>query len=113
MDIAGQQENPTNENGAKLIQAIDEYGYDVSVLKDKDFEITDVFFLGQPPFRIDILNKMQGLDFKECYTRVARYKIDNNLLIPVLHLNDLVVNKLLSARHKDLDDVENLKKEIG
>ncbi len=104
--------NPTNDNGQKIIKAIDEFGYDVSVLQEKNFEATDVFFLGQPPFRIDILNKMHGLNFMECYPRIARYETENNLSIPVLHLNDLIVNKLLSARHKDLDDIENLKKEI-
>lgn len=104
--------NPTNDNGQKIILAIDDFGYNVSVLKEKNFEVTDVIFLGQPPFRIDILNKIHGLNFYDCYQRIAQYTTENNLSIPVLHLNDLIVNKLLSARHKDLDDIENLKKEI-
>jgi hypothetical protein len=41
--------NPNNKNGAKIINAIDEYGFDTSRLKEKNFEEADVFFLGQPP----------------------------------------------------------------
>jgi hypothetical protein len=101
----------SNENGAKLIKAIDEFGYDTSELEKKNFEETDVFFLGTPPLRIDILNKMQGLKFDDSYRKrdIVEYK---DAIVSLLNLEDLKVNKLLSGRHKDLDDLENLNKEV-
>jgi len=102
---------PSNENGKNLISAIDEFGFDAEDLKQKDFEKTDVFFLGTPPLRIDVLNKMQGLKFDESYTK--RKIIEHQgVIVNLLNLEDLKVNKLLSGRHKDLDDLENLNKEV-
>jgi hypothetical protein len=103
--------NPTNSNGQKLIKAIDEFGYDTTELEQKDFEQTDVFFLGKPPFRIDILNRMQGLKFGESYPK--RIIVEHEgILIHLLSLEDLKVNKLLAGRHKDLNDLENLTKDL-
>ncbi|MBX9851110.1 MAG: nucleotidyltransferase [Cytophagaceae bacterium] len=104
--------NPINENGQKLIKAISEYGYNTEELEYKNFEETDVFFLGRAPFRIDILNKMQGLKFADCFTRINKYEIEGGIFVSVLHINDLIVNKILSGRHKDLDDIEKLKRQL-
>jgi predicted nucleotidyltransferase len=104
--------NPTNENGKKLVLAVDEFGYDITELAKKNFEETDVFFLGEPPFRIDILNKMQGLKFPSSFEK-RKIVEHQEIKINLLSLEDLKVNKLLSGRHKDLDDLENLAKEIS
>jgi hypothetical protein len=104
--------NPNNRNGAKIINAIDEYGFETSGLKEKNFEEADVFFLGQPPFRIDILTRTAGLKFNESFERTKSYNLENELFVPVLHVNDLIVNKLIVGRYKDLDDIEKLKKQI-
>jgi hypothetical protein len=104
--------NSTKENGAKLIQAIDEFGYDIKDLLNRNFEEADVFFLGTPPFRIDVLNKMRGLKFADCCKRVNFFEVEKDLSVPVLHINDLIVNKILSGRHKDLDDIEKLKRQM-
>ena len=104
--------NSTNENGQKLVKAVDEFGYDATELAKKNFEELDVFFLGEPPFRIDILNKMQGLKFPASFEK-RKIVEHGGVKIDLLSLEDLKVNKLLSGRHKDLDDLENLSKIIN
>jgi predicted nucleotidyltransferase len=104
--------NSTNENGEKLVKAVDEFGYDATELAEKNFEELDVFFLGEPPFRIDILNKMQGLKFPASFEK-RKIVEHEGVKIDLLSLEDLKVNKLLSGRHKDLDDLENLSKIIN
>lgn len=100
---------PTNENKIKIGRAIDEFGYDATELLEKDFEKPDVIFVDEPPFRIDLLNKIVGIDFDEAFERRNFFDLEG-MKINVLHLNDLRVNKLISGRHKDLDDLENLNK---
>lgn len=56
-----------------------------------------------------ITNRIAGIKFDEAYTRVEAKKIER-IPVKIIHYNDLIINKLASARPRDLDDVENLSK---
>lgn len=53
--------------------------------------------------------RISGVTFEDCYERGL---IDDTDGVPVriIHLEDLLKNKIASGRHKDLDDVSNLPK---
>jgi hypothetical protein len=97
----------TTENGKKLVAAVEQFGFNAAKLREKNFTEPLVFQIGEPPFQIDILNGIVGVKFDEAFQR-RKIIHDGNLAINVIHLNDLKTNKLLSGRHKDLDDLENL-----
>ena len=67
----------------------------------------EVFRFGRKPVAIDIMTKMADFDFNQCYQR-ARIFEDDKLLIPVVHLNDLIAAKKIAGRAKDIDDIEHL-----
>lgn len=72
-----------------------------------DFSGVVVFHIGDEPERIDFLSKIQGLNFDDAYQQ-RRFLTINNHKVPILHLNDLIANKLLANRPKDRADIERL-----
>ncbi|MBI3192913.1 MAG: hypothetical protein HYZ34_00435 [Ignavibacteriae bacterium] len=99
--------NPTNENHDKLIKALKHFHYNTEKLAEKDFTQPVAFFLGEPPFQIDVLNRISGIHFSDAYSRRNILTI-KDVQIQIIHLQDLRINKLVSGRHRDLDDLENL-----
>ncbi len=55
-------------NAARMIKALDDFGFGSLGLKEEDFLVADqVIQLGQPPSRIDLLVTVSGVDFTTCY----------------------------------------------
>jgi hypothetical protein len=100
----------TTANYEKLKKAFYEFGMPVFDMTEKNFLFHpnwDVFTFGNPPVAIDIMVKVKGLDFIECYDKSVIFE-DGNLKIRTIHKNDLIKAKETSGRWKDLNDLENL-----
>lgn len=103
---------PTHENKIKLLKVFESLDFDPAGIRqigEMDFSDVVVFHIGDEPERIDFLTKIQGLQFDDAWDRRQFLEIES-YHFPFLHLNDLITNKLLAGRHRDLDDVEQLKK---
>ena len=103
---------PSEETKLKLIPILEKYGIskeDINELSKLDFKNILAFHLGSPPERIDFLTKIAGLEFEESFRNADNLEL-KEFKIPVLRLNDLIVNKLMSGRMKDLADIDELKK---
>ena len=63
--------------------------------------------MGMPPYKIEVINQIDGVNFNECYKNKLLINVDN---IPVYYigLKDLRINKKASGRYKDLNDLEHL-----
>ena len=60
--------------------------------------------------RLDIIIEMKGLEghsFDECFDMASIADIDN-VIVPFLHINQLIANKKATNRPKDLNDVITL-----
>lgn len=105
--------NSTEENYTRIKMAFQDFGMSLfnmtleRFLNTSDF---DVFEFGRPPTTIDILTKMKGVEFLEAYNNRIRYQVEDELTINVIQINQLITAKQSSARHKDLDDIEQLTK---
>ena len=98
----------TTENAARIIKALQQFGFGSLDLKESDFTTPDqVVQLGYPPNRIDMLTSLSGVEFSECYASRVVEEIDG---VPVsfIDLENLKKNKKATGRHQDLADVENL-----
>lgn len=96
------------ENAARIIKALQQFGFGSLDLKESDFTTPDqVVQLGYPPNRIDILTSLSGVEFSECFASRDVEEIDG---VPVsfIDLENLKKNKKATGRHQDLADVENL-----
>ncbi len=70
---------------------------------------------GRPPNRIDLLNRIDGVEFKEAFRDSTVVGLDagsKEIPIRYLGLEHLVRNKAASGRPKDLEDLRYLQKRL-
>lgn len=95
-------------NAVRLVEALREFGFDLPGLSKELFlQESRMTQLGREPVKIEILNRISGVDFAQARRRCVTYQVDE-LSIPVIGISDLRANKLASARPKDLADLDNL-----
>jgi hypothetical protein len=97
-------------NYQKLILAFQDFKmplFDMTETKFLQKDKFDVFRFGRKPVAIDIMTKMADLDFKDCYKQ-AQFFDDDGLILPVVHINNLITAKKAAGRGKDLTDLEFL-----
>lgn len=100
--------NPTDQNANKILQAVNEFGFSTYKLSVKDFtKEGNVVQLGYPPLRIDLLNNIDGVTFKECYANRKEIVIEG-VKINFIGYEDLKKNKRASGRSQDIADLDNL-----
>jgi len=100
----------SEENAHKMFNVINEFGLASLGLKIEDFlEKGIITQIGYPPLRIDILNEIDGVEFNEAYQNKLIIDIDG-LPISYISLDDLIKNKQVSGRQRDLSDVSELNK---
>jgi len=100
----------SSENYQKINRAFAVFGMPVFDMTEENFlshPVWDVFTFGLPPVAIDIMVKLEGMDFSEAFTRSVFFE-DDHLLIRTIHRNDLIAAKKLAGRAKDQNDLENL-----
>lgn len=99
----------TPQNFQLLENALCEFGLPKGAIHLHDFlsDELDVFSIGKPPFAIEIMTAVKGLDYKQTFDTSTLEKIDG-VEIRVVHLNQLRQAKAAAGRHKDLNDLENL-----
>jgi predicted nucleotidyltransferase len=99
----------SKENAKKITEAIKDFGMNTPDLSESIFlEPGKIIRMGYPPIRIEVLTGISGVNFKPCYARRKEIKIDG-IKVKMISLGDLLKNKKASGRHKDLNDLENLK----
>ena len=96
-------------NARKVVATIREFfGSDVEGATTELFlQENKIARMGIPPFRIEILTTISGVDFDECYAQRVVDKIDG-IEVNLISLKHLKVNKKASGRLKDLNDLEHL-----
>lgn len=100
----------TDENADKVLKAIDDFGFGSIGFTKADLQDKQgIVQIGRPPLRIDILCELPGVDFETAYNEANDYE-EEGVRIKVMHINQLITNKLAVARDKDLADAKALQK---
>lgn len=100
----------TAENAERCYQALAAFGAPLAGLGPLDFTQQGyIYQMGVPPFRVDILMSLRGLDFEQAWQRRDVQLVDG-VSIPFLSKADLIESKLAAGRPQDLLDVESLRK---
>jgi hypothetical protein len=98
------------ENSLKLISALKYFGAPLFGIDNLYFSVPgNILQIGLPPFRIDILTKIEGIKFSEAYFNKEQFIISGKK-IPFLSLENLIKNKETNPREKDILDAKELKK---
>jgi hypothetical protein len=97
------------KNVENVLLALDEFGVPFDIKKDDLTKDNVIIQIGIAPVRIDILTDIDGVDFDEAYDKRIEHDF-GDLIATVLHLDDILKNKIASNRAKDKIDVIELKK---
>jgi hypothetical protein len=73
---------------------------------------TEIVYLGVPPVRVAILRHADGLDTELAIDRAVLVRLGERV-IPVISLEDLIVNKRAAGRPQDLADAVLLERVAG
>jgi len=95
-------------NAVKTLAALAEFGFD-EFSKDDLLDPKAVLMLGRPPHRIDLLTWISGRDFDDCYPRRTYGRL-GGVRVPLISVEDLLINKRASGRPKDLADVDEFER---
>lgn len=101
---------PTPQNAGRVIQALQAFGAPLAAhgVTRADFEMPgNVYQLGLPPRRIDILTSISGVTYEEA--RASRIFVDiAGTRVAVLGSDALLKNKRATGRAKDAVDADAL-----
>lgn len=101
----------SERNADRTLAVLAEFGFQGEFCKDDLLDPTAVLMLGRPPNRIDLLTGISGREFSDCYSR-RTYELLDGLRVPMISIEDLIINKKASGRPKDLADVAEFEKTI-
>jgi len=98
----------SSDNSARIYSCLQQFGAALSQISDTTFaEEGVVFQIGLAPRRIDIITKIDGVDFDKAYENRRQISIED-MNIPVISKADLIKNKLSTGREKDALDAKQL-----
>ena len=98
----------SDANAEKTLAALREFGF-AEFTKDDLLDPKAVLMLGRPPNRIDLLTWISARDFDDCYPRRTYGKL-SGLQIPLISIEDLLINKRASGRAKDQADIDEFER---
>jgi hypothetical protein len=99
--------SPTNAERA--VAAIAAFGFSQPMLTPALLlEPNRIVRMGVPPMRLEVMNKIDGVEFADCYARRLEVVLDDGTIANLIGLDDLKRNKRASNRAKDRDDLEHL-----
>ncbi|MBZ0201989.1 MAG: nucleotidyltransferase [Ignavibacteria bacterium] len=102
--------NKTRENLQRLKKALADFGFDSKFIEEDEFlNKTKVYRMGNPPLRIEILNKIDGVKFEDAIKKKVNGKYADIESVNFISLDDLITNKSSANRTKDKLDLETLK----
>ena len=100
--------NADSNNVKKMPRVLEEFGFSSAEINEDDFKNrNNIFRIGNPPYRIDVMTEIDGVTFKECYPNKIEKEIDNTIM-NFIGFSDLIKNKKASGRKQDLLDLDNL-----
>jgi predicted nucleotidyltransferase len=103
--------NISENNAARMLSVLKDFGLSsLNFAKDDFLKPGYITQIGYPPLRIDILNTIDGIDFKNSIKNVNCIEVGNGFKINFIGLNDFVKNKQASGRMQDLADIKEIKK---
>ncbi len=96
------------ENGKRIVQALNEFGFRSLSLSEKDFsQKGKIIQLGYEPLRIDLLTSIQGCSFKQVWKN-KKWSSYGKEKIFFIGINELIKNKRILKRKEDKLDLDVL-----
>ncbi|MCP4258557.1 MAG: hypothetical protein GY774_13820 [Planctomycetes bacterium] len=99
----------SSENSEKIYRSLSQFGAPLSDITKSTFcEEGIIFQIGVAPRRIDIITKIDGVDFKKANSDKQEIEVED-IKIPFISKEDLIKNKESTGREKDQLDAKYLR----
>jgi hypothetical protein len=99
---------PDIENGKRIINALNEFGFKSLNLSINDFSKEGrIIQLGYEPVRIDIVTSIEGCSFEQVWKSKKRGQYSKEKVY-FIGLDELIKNKRVSGRKQDKVDIDVL-----
>ena len=99
---------PSNDNLVAVAEALIRFGAPPSVVDTlRSLGPEEFLFLGVPPVRIDVMRKVDGVEFAAAYARREIGDWDG-VPVSIIGFDDLVKAKKAAGRERDLSDLKRL-----
>ncbi len=96
------------DNAEKMLGVFRKFGMNDPSLTTEILQYPGkIIRMGVPPIRIEVLTKIDGVDFTDCDKACVTTTIDG-VPVRLISRDHLLQNKRASGRYKDLDDIEHL-----
>lgn len=94
------------KNGRALLEALKDFGFQLPELTLTELcKKGQIVQLGEPPNRIDLLNKISGVDFEKAWPGRVKGLYGKESVF-YIGLEELLLNKKAADRSKDRDDLD-------
>ena len=101
---------PSAENGARIVQALREFGFGSFNITPADFEASDrMIQLGRAPNRVDLLTRLYAVVFDDAWSKKVEGSIDD-VRVWFIDRDSLLRNKRATARPQDLADADSIER---
>jgi hypothetical protein len=101
---------PSRENAERVWRGLLRFGAPLSSMPVEDFVKPDnIYRMGRPPNRIDIMTSITGVDFDAAWSNRLEADVEG-VKVFVLSARDQVTNKRASGRPKDSIDADWLER---
>jgi hypothetical protein len=98
----------SDDNAQRMLQVLKDFGLASLGLEKNDFlKEGYVTQIGYSPLRIDILNTIDGVSFREAYKNRQLIDLDG-LQVAYIGLQEFVRNKAAVGRARDLSDIKEI-----
>lgn len=97
-----------SDNAQRVFSALKVFGAPLAGMTPDDFTQPQYFYqLGKPPFRLDIMLSIPGVDFEMAWSRREETTVQG-VTVAFISKDDLIKSKKASGRPQDLLDVDRL-----
>lgn len=100
------------KNAKAVFSALSSFGAPVEKITADDLIEKNSFFrMGSPPWMVDIISKVKGVNFHKAWSRRIKIPVDKSLALSawVISRDDLIASKLAAGRPQDVADVAALR----
>ena len=96
------------ENAKRVYKSLAEFGAPLEEVNEQTFcELGIMFQIGVAPRRIDIITRIDGVEFEKAFLQKYQIQI-NDIDVPFISKDNLIKNKLSTGRDKDKLDADYL-----
>ncbi len=100
---------PSHKNASTLYETLESFGAPLDEISRDYFAQPGIILqIGVAPRRIDIMTRIDGMTYDEASEGREVIEIEE-LSVPVISKEKLIINKLATGREKDRIDAKNLK----